>query len=302
MGPFVGKLQDTGLTTHQVLREIDGVQDKLVRVGGSERRRIRPSELVNTVDEAMYSPEIHAKYITGLALFEERSEPPYNIAYARTSAVAAKDPLDGVDKMMLITEKVTGVPLPEMLQHAPSDPKLAEQISAWLDGSSKYLLDKSRTGGDFLFDFRLQQYMYGVTPSAPDEPRVYDVDLDMFFEHFGGMATPDENTPSAIFNLGNAFIELGRAINMIDKIGKPASSKGNVQPAQGNVEAAAEPVETAIDTAAAKKRVEEFIASIPQDTQPVLYSMMSMMRELEGEFPWLLEKDTPADDNTLQPS
>ncbi|HLZ14945.1 MAG TPA: hypothetical protein VKQ34_03035 [Candidatus Saccharimonadales bacterium] len=223
IGPFVGELQDTGLATHQVLRTIDGVPGVFVRVGGSER--LQSPEFVETVDsetgdmrwkmveKAKYSPEIHEKYVTGLALFKERSEPPYNIAYARTSAVVAKDPLDNVDKMMLVTEKVTGVPLSEMLQRAPNDPKLAKQISAWLEGSSRYLLDKSRIGGNFLFDFDMRQYMYGVTPSAPDEPRIYDIDLDMLFEHFGGMATPDESTDGAVLSLWSAFIDLGRAIN-----------------------------------------------------------------------------------------
>jgi hypothetical protein len=309
IGPFVGELQDTELTTHQVLREIDGVQDVLVRVGGSER--LQPPELVKTVDEetgatrwrmvekAKYSPEIHAKYVAGLALFKERGEPPYDIAYARTSAVAAKDPLDNVDKMMLVTEKVTGVPLSETLQHAPDDPKLADQISAWLDGSSQYLLDKSQTGGDFLFDFDMRQYMYGVTPSAPDEPRIYDIDLDMLFEHFGGMAAPGESTDGAAVSLGSAFIDLGRAINMIDKIGESATPGDDARPAQQHVEAGVEPVGAVIDTTAAKTRVKQFIASIPQDTQPDLYSMT---RGLEREFPWLLDEDILTDDDTLQPA
>ncbi len=84
---------------------------------------------------------------------------------------------------------------------------------------------------------------------------------------------------------------------MIDKIGEHANSNGDVHPIQGNVEAAAEPAMAVIDTTAAKRRVKEFIISIPQDTQPDLYSMT---RGLEREFPWLLEEDALADDNTLQ--
>lgn len=282
-GPFVGELRDTGLASHNVLREIDGVDGAFVRVGGSER--ILPPDLIQTVDpesgdnrweiveKPKYSPEIHDKYVTGLALFKERSEPPYNIAYARTNAVVAKDPLDNVDKMMLVTEKVTGAPLSEVLKDAADDPALAEQVTGWLDGSSQYLFDKSQAGGDFLFDFSIRQYMYGVTPSEPDKPRIYDIDLDMLFDHFDGMQAAGQQSASAEVNMGGAFIDLSRAINMLDEIGADR----------------AEPV---IDTTAAKQRVRRFIDSIPEATQPNLYSMMHSAGE---EFPWLNDQNKPAE-------
>lgn len=109
----------------------------------------------------------------------------------------------------IITQKITGHKFygKENLQYLSKD-----LVVRTLDTMIHFMEDIVANGGDFDDDFRLDQCMYGTTPTDPT-PRVYYVDMDpVFLTHFD----PANPTVAALSQIGEVVEKLTENVDEIE--------------------------------------------------------------------------------------
>lgn len=101
------------------------------------------------------------------------------------------DTFDGVkmkEALYLVVERINGKNLEEIA--IKDNPKRANKLEDMCCGLIDYLSDRYKDGGLYLFDQRIDQYVYGTT-EKDQEPKVYWVDLDWEAARFSPHDLPD---------------------------------------------------------------------------------------------------------------